>query len=229
MNIKKWFLAGGLLAAGLILMVCGRAFALPAYNTGVVDYQNLALTNYETWSNIILVTSQAGPRLTALKEQKRRRAGGAFGIASIAVIYGDSVTYRLTITNTSAPQLGTDVDTAINIYVTDTQTFVDAYNSGDTAVFDTCTFAAAGADSSTGNNSVTTWAGGYTSTVNQIEYALRSSPTTWVVAGGATAISANSGISEHLYGVRWRINQIPGIPGGTPSVYIVFTVRIVQQ
>jgi len=99
MNIKKWFLAVGLLAAGLILMVCGRAFALPAYNTGVVDYQNLALTNYETWSNFILITPITGPWLSALKEQKRWRGSGSYSIANVAVVYGDSVQYRFTIIN----------------------------------------------------------------------------------------------------------------------------------
>ena len=229
MKMNKWFLAVGLLAAGLVLMVCGKAFALPAYNQGVMDYQNLALTNYETWSNFILITPITGPWLSALKEQKRWRGSGSYSIANVAVVYGDSVQYRFTIINETQAGAITASDTAINVYVTDTRTFTECHLSGDSAIIVLTTTATG--DSATGPNSVTTFVGGSTATVTTLEYKTWANSQTvgnWVSVGSISELAGSiTNTSGNLFGIRWRVDQIPpsSIAG---AVYLQFTVKIVD-
>jgi|GEM_PF-3361392 len=216
MGTKRIVLIGGLVVTGLILICAGRGSA-DVYDFGKVNYQNLAGTPYETLSATVQVSILAGPRLTITKEQKRYRGGGPYTTAVISAVYGDTINYRLTIQNTNP--LTSSVDTATNIYVTDTWTFVSAEQAGDSAIF----YAATGPESSTGPNSTTTHWNGATSTITKLQYTIDG--TTWLDASSATWLAQQN---FDLAGVRWVIDNITGCAAGNPvpTVVIQFTVQI---
>jgi hypothetical protein len=211
MRKSIWILAG-LVVVGLTVIGISNARAdANVYDTATLQYKNLAgMQQPDTLSNWVLVSLRT-PTLSLAKWLKVRRYESAYSQPQSGkyVVSGDSVTYKLIITNIGS-------DTANTVVLIDTQTFVDAIAGGCTLSF---TLGPGGAtvdyDTPTLGGAIQNGYG----QVSNLEYL--SAASVWTSAAFASWPVTEGAVR----GIRWTLNYVaPQSVAGIVELY--FTVEL---
>ena len=178
-----------------------------------MGYSNLAGANYtETFSNSIWMEVVTGPLLAPTKYHRRNKDMPSYTTSLFTAVPNDTVSYRLTFSNAQYR------DTAANITVTDTLTFVNAVQLGNSVTF---LDSAGGSDPTTDSGAVMTNGLGI---VTQFQYT--TNLTTWIDTTVQGLKASVDNTNRRILGLRWTIDKMRGSDIGDVQDNLFFTIAI---